>query len=437
MKTFRIVAAATIGHILEFYDFTVYAVFSVKIGQLFFPSDSPIVQLLLSLAVFAVGFFMRPIGGVVFGHIGDKHGRRSALTISVVIMAIATTLIGFMPDYNSIGILAPILLVICRLIQGLCVGGEGAGASIFILEHLHKIKPGLIGGIVNAALTLGILLAIFTGIALNNIFGVDSHAWRYAFMIGGALGIAGLYIRLKVNETPAFELLKSENKLVELPIIEVFKTNFKNVLLTVAVGGLTGTTGYAIMTFLNVFFHKVMEYDINTALYYSAFGNLSLVILLPLLGMFSDKVGYGKTIAYSCIAILLFSVPVYQMLASGEMLTTLVGITLLSTLVAANYAPLYPFMLNLFPAEQRYSGIACSLNIGIALFGGTSSMICIYLIEKTGLLYSAAFYMDFMCIMFLSTLYFVKRDKFIKYFFPSKLRALEVPIRLNHKRNTF
>ena len=436
MRAFNIVAAATIGHILEFYDFTIYAVFSVKIGELFFPNSSPLIQILSSLGIFAVGFLMRPLGGLIFGHIGDKLGRRTALTVSVVIMAAATFLIGLMPDYQTIGILAPILLILCRLVQGICVGGEGAGASIFIMEHLNKIKPGLIGGIVNAALTLGILLAIVTGIVLNNIFGVESSAWRYAFILGGVLGIAGLYIRLKVEETPAFEKIISENKVVELPIKAALKTNLKNVIFTIALGAITSTAAYSVMTFLNIFLHKVVGYDTNAALYYSAFANLSLVVLLPLMGVFSDRFGYGKTMAYSCVLMMLFSIPIYQMIASGIMITTLLGILALSTLVAMNYAPLYPVMINLFPPEQRYSGIAFSLNIGIAIFGGTSTMVCLYLVEKTQIIYAGAFFLDGVCALFLTTLYLTKKDKFKKYFFPRKIKNLEFLINTENRQSS-
>ena len=147
-SSLKVVLAAITGHALEFYDFTIYAVFALKIGELFFPNSSEFAQILSSLAVFAVGFVMRPVGGVVFGHIGDKYGRRRALIIAVSGMAIITFLVGLLPDYNSIGIAAPIMLVVFRLIQGLCVGGEGAGASIFVLEHMKGLKPGLVGGII-------------------------------------------------------------------------------------------------------------------------------------------------------------------------------------------------------------------------------------------------------------------------------------------------
>jgi MFS transporter, MHS family, proline/betaine transporter len=418
-SSFKVVLAAITGHALEFYDFTIYAVFAVKIGELFFPNSSEFAQILSSLAVFAVGFIMRPVGGVFFGHIGDKFGRRRALIIAVSGMASITFLVGLLPDYNSIGIAAPIILVICRLIQGLCVGGEGAGASIFVLEHLQGIRPGLVGGIVNAALTLGILLAILVGMFMNSYFGIDSNGWRYAFMLGGVFGMGSLYLLLSVSETPIFEQMKAKKQIVELPIKEVFRTNLKNVVLTIAVGGLTGASGYFVMTYLNVFFKAVMMYDANTALYYTAIGNLGLVVFLPLMGALSDRLGYTKTIALGCVIVLFASTPIFQLLCSSEVNKIYFGIIALSALVSVIYAPLYPFMLGLFTPEQRYSGIACSLNIGIALFGGTCSMVCLWLINSTQESFAAAYYWNFVSVMFLVTLTLTKPRKVIGYFIPS------------------
>ncbi len=418
-SSLKVVLAAITGHALEFYDFTIYAVFALKIGELFFPNSSEFAQILSSLAVFAVGFVMRPVGGVVFGHIGDKYGRRRALIIAVSGMAIITFLVGLLPDYSSIGIAAPIMLVVFRLIQGLCVGGEGAGASIFVLEHMKGLKPGLVGGIVNAALTLGILLAILVGMFMNSYFGVDSNGWRYAFMLGGVFGMGSLYLLLSVSETPVFEEMKASKKIVELPIREVFRTNLKNVILTVAVGGLTGASGYFVMTYLNVFFKTVMMVDANTALYYTALGNLGLIIFLPVMGALSDRLGYTKTISLGCIIVLFSSTAIFQMLCSSEANTVYSGILLLSALVSVIYAPLYPFMLGLFTPEQRYSGIACCLNLGIAIFGGTCSMVCLWLINKTQEPFAAAYYWNFVSAMFLIALVAIKPRKVIGYFIPS------------------
>ncbi len=422
-STCKIVSAAIIGHMLEFFDFTIYGVFAVAIGAQFFPNSSEYAQILSSVAVFAAGFFMRPFGGLFFGHIGDKYGRKVSLTASVLGMALFTLMMGFLPDYNSIGILAPICLVILRLLQGACVGGEASGASIFVLEHLHKLKPGLVGGIVNAALTMGILLAIITGMYLNTYFGSNAEIWRYAFMIGGLLGLVGLYIRLNVDETPIFNTLVQENRIESFPIKKVFTENTKNMILTIAVGGLTGGSNYLVMTYLNIFFSSVMMYDPNLAMSYAIFGNLIMVIFLPIMGMLSDRLGYTRTLVLFCLIVFVFSVPIFQLISSDDYPSILVGIALLGMVCAGIYAPLYPFMLKLFPAELRYSGIAFSLNVGVAIFGGTSTMICLALVKSTGLLYMPAMYWCFLCLMFLCTLVYVRKINVFTYLFAMKRKS--------------
>jgi len=413
---FKIVFAAIIGHALEFYDFTIYAVFAVKIGQLFFPAASEFAQVLASLAVFAVGFFMRPIGGIIFGHIGDTHGRKTALVISVIGMAIFTFIIGLMPGYETIGIAAPIILVLCRLAQGLCVGGEGAGACIFVLEHLKDMKPGFIGGIINAALTVGILLAIFTGMMLNHFFGEDGNAWRYAFIIGGLIGLFGLYIRMSIDEPPIFEEIKKHKQTLELPIKEVFRTNIRGVILAALAGALTGASGYFIMTFIGIYVKSILEMPSNVALYYSAYGNILLIILLPLMGLFSDRAGYTRTMCMGCIMIFLLATPSMKMLASADSISMHISIFMMALIAATTYAPLYPFMLKLFTPEQRYSGIACGLNIGIALFGGTCTMISIWLVNYTGLKHAPAFYWNLVGAIFLCGILILKGKEMRGFF---------------------
>jgi MHS family proline/betaine transporter-like MFS transporter len=203
VKKRKIVGPAIVGNIVEYYDFGLFAVYAHTIGALFFPASDPFMQTLLAFGTFAVGFFMRPLGGVVFGYIGDKLGRKVSLTISILGMALCTFLIGILPTYHHIGIAAPFLLLIIRLFQGLCVGGEGAGVAIFVLEHTEGYRPGFMGSIVMASNMVGTLLAVFVGIFINHFCHVGD-CWRYAFILGGLTGLIGLYLRYQLNETPGF-----------------------------------------------------------------------------------------------------------------------------------------------------------------------------------------------------------------------------------------
>ncbi len=408
-KNLRIFAAAMSGHILEFYDFTIFAVFAATIGRLFFPAINEFAQLLATLSIYAAGFFMRPLGGVIFGHIGDKYGRKVALAISVSFMAVATFSIGMLPSYEAIGITAPIILMLLRFIQGLCVGGDGVGSSIFVLESIANLKPGVIGGIVNAALTVGILLALLSGMVVNSIFGMDSEAWRYAFAAGGLFGFVGLYLRLRIAETPVFIQIERNHKIEKLPIKAVFRDNLPNCILTVAAGGLTGGIAYIIMVYINIFLTKVMLHDQQLALYITAYGNICLIVLLPIFGHCSDKIGYARQMVWAATLTAILAIPLYFLLASSNLYDIILSTTIISVLTAAVYSPLYPFMLKLFTPQQRYSGIACSLNIGIALFGGTCTIISLHLINATGILWSPALYIASLCIMFIVTNYVVRK----------------------------
>lgn len=421
INRFKIIAAAMVGHILEFYNFTIYAVFAVKIGELFFPATSELAQVLSSLAVIAVGFIMRPIGGAVFGHIGDKYGRRTALTWAVIGTSIITFAIGILPSFEAWGMISPICLVLLMLFLGLCVGGEGAGASIFVLEHMQNLRPGLIGGIVNASLTAGILLAIITGLTINTLYPGNAEAWRYAFYFGGMMGVFGLYLRLSVDETPEFEKLIQEKRIVNLPLKSVMTNNWRNVILTIAVGGLTGVSGYMVMTFINIYFTTILLYDQKTSLFFGMIANLLLVIFLPIMGYLSDKFGYTKTMVINSLLVLALSVPLFNMLASGQNTAIFVSIFAISALSAGIYAPLYPFMLRLFSPEQRYSGIAFSLNIGIALMGGSSSFICVALVKYTGITAMPALYWDAVCLIFLVTLAWNKKK--LRFYSQQPLRS--------------
>ncbi|MFN5381966.1 MAG: MFS transporter [Alphaproteobacteria bacterium] len=400
-STLKIVAAAMVGHILEFFDFTIYAVFAVELGKSFFPAESEFSQILASLMVLSVGFFMRPLGGLLFGHIGDKFGRKVSLIICVVGMALATFLMSIMPTYEEIGLAATLILVSLRLVQGICVGGEGAGSSVFVLEHLNKLKPGLIGGIVNAALTIGILLAILTGLVLNTYMPADSEKWRYAFAFGGCVGIIGLYLLLSVEETPIFKELKAKNQVLQLPIKDVINTNMRGMVIAIAIGAITGCSGYLVMTFIDIFYKSVMHLPAQESLIYAVYGNFLLIVFLPLMGFFSDRIGYEQMMCYGALIAIFAATPIFIMMESEIIINRYIAISALSAVVSMIYAPLYPFILKLFKPEQRYSGIAFSLNVGIAMFGGTSSMFCLSLIQLTHLNYAASIYWISICAGFL------------------------------------
>ncbi len=389
---YKTLLSSLVGNALEYYDFTIFAVFSAEIGRTFFSTEDDNLKMLLPLAVFAVGFLMRPLGAVLFGHIGDKVGRKKALTLSIACMALPTLAIGFMPGYETLGVVAPFLLILCRLIQGLSIGGEGAGSAIFILEHNNKLNAGYLGGIITSSNFIGAFFATLVGLGMSSIF-PESLSWRYAFILGGALGFVGFYLRTQIPETPIFETLLRENKVLKFPLIKVLSENKEQIFLSVSLGGMAGTFAYMILAFMNLFFQQTVGLSITLSLVYATCGIGGFIVFLPLFGALADKIGYKNSLLHACYGVLVLSVPLFLLMSVSEGSLSLLGLLIFAALAAWVCSPAYPIMIQIFPPQQRYSGIAFGFNIGLALFGGTAPMISAYLIQTTNLSYSPAFYL--------------------------------------------
>ncbi|WP_339041385.1 MFS transporter [Candidatus Lariskella endosymbiont of Hedychridium roseum] len=405
MRKHKIVGSAIVGNIIEYYDFGIYAVFVPTIGRLFFPAHDPFIQLLLAFAIFAFGFLMRPLGGVIFGHIGDKIGRKTALTASILGMAFATFCIGLLPSYEKIGIFAPFLLVLIRLIQGVCIGGEGAGSAIFILEHLDGYKPGLIGSLVMASNMIGTLFATFIGLIVTHFFGNDDFSWRYCFLFGGVMGLSGLYLRHSIDETPAFRARTNKNAVV--PIIEVLRKKWRRIWIVACIGGVATSVAYTIRGYLAVFFVEYTHYTHLEALYLTSLAVLTFIIILPVFGLAADKIGYSRFLHISCYAVIFTALPIFLLLSHQDAAHVLLGTFGISILAAAVSAPAYPYAIQHFTPSLRYSGVAFSWNIGNALFGGTAPGIETIFAEKFGP-HAPAYYLIAIAVIFLLVNYAIK-----------------------------
>ena len=404
MSKKKIISSAIIGNIVEYYDFGIYAVFAEIIGKLFFPNFSGYIQLMFSFAIFAIGFFMRPLGGIVFGHIGDIFGRKIALTISIVGMGMSTLCIGIMPAYAQIGVLAPILLTIIRMFQGLCIGGEGAGSAIFIIEHFEEKKVGLIGSIIMASNIAGTLLALVVGISIDYFIKIDDFTWRYGFLLGGIMGFIGLYMRKKTTETPVFEEMKLKRKMTKLPIIVVLKEKWQNILIIASFASVATSSTYMLRGFFNVYFTEIINLPKNDSLYIVAFALTTVIIALPFFGYLADRIGYKKYIYSVIFVFIILILPIFKNIINNfnDIKSIYFSIFFLGILVASVVAPYYPFAIKFFNPELRYSGIALSWNMGNALFGGTTPIISTFLVMKIGYI-APAYYLMFTAGLFLVT----------------------------------
>lgn len=397
--------SAVSGNILEYYDFTVYVVFTEIIGRIFFPAESEFVQNISSLAAFAVGFVTRPIGGIFFGYIADKYGRRTSLIISMLGMTIPTFTIGLIPSYHDIGIYAPVTLVIMRLIQGLCISGEGAGAAIFILEHHQNLRPGFTAGLVHGSNIAGTLIATFIGIVIGRYYEDVEFAWRFAFLLGGFMGLVGFYLRLRVSETPIFQMLAEQKKTLKAPFIHVIKTAWRSMFLTFCAGATASSVLYLVKSYINIFYHNVMHYDSTTSLLYLSYTTFISMIAMPIFGGAADIIGKFRTITLASILILILALPTFIFMYAMQTWLQILALTTLGILGGAISGAAYIFIISLFTPEQKFSGVAFSYNLGIAVFGGTSPIISRWLVEKTGLFYAPAFYIMTTSALFLIITY--------------------------------
>jgi len=412
MRKRKIVSSAIVGNIVEYYDFGIYAVYAKTIGALYFPADNEFTQTLLALSVFAVGFLMRPLGGAIFGHIGDIFGRKLALTLSIILMALCTLALGLLPPYTSIGMYAPLLLVLIRLLQGICVGGESAGSAIFILEHLEGYKPGLVGSIIMASNMMGTLLANFVGILILQFLGQDDFNWRIGFIIGGLMGITGLYMRFNVSETPVFKAAKEDNQTVKSPLMNVIKKSWRRLFVVCFLGGVTAALAYMIRGYFNVFFEEVLNYSAEESRFLTSFALFAMIMMMPFFGIMADKIGYRKFLYLICYIIILTVIPVFKIMASPGHVASEVflGVFCFAALASAICAPAYPYAISAFAPELRYSGVAFSWNAGIALFGGTTPAISRYLSEKINVI-APAYYIVAMCVTFVVVSFLTRKDK--------------------------
>lgn len=408
-KSKFIFLSAISGNILEYYDFTVYSVFSLVIGHVFFPQESEFVKILLSLGVFAVGFLTRPIGGIVFGYIGDRYGRRIALIISMLGMTVPTFIMGLIPSYESIGVYAPVTLIIMRLIQGLCISGEGTGAAIFILEHRQNLRPGFTAGLVHGSNIAGTLIATFIGIIIERYFSYIDFAWRFAFLLGGFMGLAGFYLRLRVAETPIFIMLEKKKKVLKAPFSNVVKTAWRSMFITICVAAIASSIMYLVKTYINVFYHNVMHYDNTLALTYLAYSSFVAMVAMPLAGGTADIIGKFRMLVLASIAILVLILPTMLFMSSEKLWQQIAALTILGMLAGTIAGTAYIFVISLFTPEQKFSGVAFSYNFGVAIFGGTSPIISRWLVEKTELFYAPAFYIMLIASIFLMIMYLMRK----------------------------
>ena len=359
-----------LSNFLEFYDFALYGTFVIPMSKDFFISDN-LSGIFSGLAVFGVAFFARPFGSMFFGYIGDTRGRKIALTSSIMVMGLFTSLIGCIPSATKIGILAPIFLIICRLAQGFALGGESNGSFILLLEKLN-MRRGLAGSLVLACGTMGFITATYIGIIFAQC-NMPHWSWRIPFCAGIIVGIAGVVIRSFINESEIF--LESEKYSSIKQLLHQLTWHYKPFLRIVGISAVNGFFVYILSCYVSVYLNKFESIPLSSALLYTQIGLIACLITVPLSGYLSDIISYREVMKYGCYLGIVFSFCIPILLYLGHYLTAVI---FLAILIGAFNGPTPALINEFFPVNLKYSGISVGFSIG-ACFGGTAPFICMYL----------------------------------------------------------
>jgi MFS transporter, MHS family, proline/betaine transporter len=395
----RAVLSCAVGNFVELYDFVIFGFFALQIGANFFPAGNPIVSLLSAFATYGVGFIMRPVGAVVIGAYGDRHGRKSALIVTVGVMAAATALTGLIPSFASIGIWAPILLVLCRLVQGFSTGGEWGGAAAFLVEYAPPGRRGLIGSLQQFSVGLALIAATLSAAILNSAIDQPSMiawGWRIPFIFGFVLAPVGLYLRTRVLETPAFDRTVSQHRIAASPVRDTFTVYRRPVLAAFGVS-IVGTVGnYIFNIFMPSFATSQLGLPASVAYYSTALAAVVLTICTPLMGLLSDRVGRKPVMLVSALGYVVLGFPMFLL---PVMLRSAAGLMLaqaMSGLLLSMYAgPICAILSELFPTRVRFTALSIGYGFAVTIFGGFAPFIATFLIRVTGSQISPAFYVVF------------------------------------------
>ena len=400
----RVVLASFLGTMIEWYDFFLYGTAAALVfNKLFFTSLDPRTGTMAAFATYAVGFFARPIGGVVFGHFGDKVGRKSMLVTTLVMMGAATCLIGLLPTYSTIGIAAPILLVVLRFVQGFGVGGEWGGAVLMAVEHSRPGRRGLNASWVQAGVAAGMLLAngVFS-LFSQNLSEADFLAWgwRVPFLLGIVLLGLGLFIRVKVMETPLFTAVQTSKKPTTLPILEVIRDYPKNVLLAMGARFAENASFYVITVFVLTYATGKLGLSKPTILNAVLIGTAVQFFAIPLFGWLSDLVGRRIVYMTGTVLMAMFAWPFFLLIDTKSNLWITVAITLGLVIHALMYAPQAAFFAELFGTRVRYSGASLGYQLASPFAGGMAPLIASALLEWSDQnAWSVAAYIAIMCVI--------------------------------------
>ena len=396
----RAATASFMGNFVEWFDYAAYGYLATVIALTFFPQTDTTTGLLATFAVFALSFIVRPIGGLVWGHFGDKYGRRSALSWSILIMTVSTFCIGIVPGYNHIGFWAPALLLLIRLVQGFSASGEYAGASAFLAEYAPDGKRGFYTSIVPASTAAGLLFgAVFVAAmhAWMSVENLHDWGWRLPFLLAAPFGLVGRYIRIHLQDSPKFlemeKRLEAKECATHAPIRELLTVHRRSVMIGIGVTCLNAVAFYLLLSYMPTYLSTEMGMSNRDSFIASTVSLATYIGLIFLMGKLSDRYGRKTMLVAASVLFLVLTLPLFGMLGNPSLLVILMIQIAFGAILAMNDGTLPCFLAEIFPTRVRFSGFAFSFNVANALFGGTAPFIATWLIHATGNKMAPAWYL--------------------------------------------
>ncbi len=399
----QVIGASVIGTIMEWYDFFIYAAAAALVfPALFFPEREPLTGTLLAFGTYGLGFFARPVGGIIFGNLGDKIGRKTVLVITLLLMGIATTLIGVLPTFERLGLWAAVLLIALRILQGLGAGAEFGGAVIMAAEYSPQGKRGLYASLPCTGVAIGLLLSsgVFSLFAALPEEQFLAWGWRVPFLLSIVVVAVGLYVRLRILETPVFSQVKETNTEVGIPVLEVVRSQPRNLLVAIGARFSENGNAYIIQTFTLTYVATQLGMSDNVALRGVLIASAIGIFTIPLFGALSDRVGRRPVYMFGSAFLALFSFPFFWLLNTETSVLIWLAIVLANSVgVYSMFSPQAAYFAELFDTRVRYSGLALAREVSAPFAGGIAPFIATYLLSRTGTYWPIALYMVVLAII--------------------------------------
>ena len=401
------VTAASVGNAVEWFDFAIYGFLATYIAEKFFPPGDETAALLNTFAIFAAAFFMRPLGGFFFGPLGDRIGRQRVLALVILLMSASTLAIGLVPSYAAIGVLAPLSLLFLRCLQGFSAGGEYGSGACFLAEYAPDRHRGFVVSFLVWSVVVGFLLGSLTVIGLETVLSesaMNAYGWRLPFLFAGALGVVGLYIRLRLSDTPEFEKLREEGEVAASPLKEAISTSWRPILQIAGLVVVHNVGFYIVFTYLPTYFTQTLDFTKVDAFVSITVASLVAIILIPPLGALSDRIGRKPLLYTGGIAFAVLAYPLFLLFNTGSLVAAVAAHAALAAIESVFVSASLAAGAEMFATRVRSSGYSIGYNISVAVFGGTAPYVAAWLVDRTGNQIAPAFYVIAAAVISVATI---------------------------------